>query len=50
MKPRKNLLYWPKNTYVNAASTDLRETFKRIRREQQRAQQPATVIPLRKQP
>lgn len=41
----------PSFKYINAASTDIRETFKRVRREQAKGQSvPATVVvPIRKQ-
>ena len=36
----------PKFIYVNAASTNLRRTFARIRREQK--QQPVVVVPIKR--
>lgn len=41
----------PSFKYVNAAATDLRETFKRIRREQEKAapvvERPSNVKPIK---
>ena len=36
MKPKLNLVHWPKGRYVNAASTDVAKTFARVRREMHR--------------
>jgi hypothetical protein len=49
MKPRLNLVHWPKGRYINAASTDLAATFARVRKEMKQAAAPsAPVIQLRK--
>lgn len=50
MKPRVNLMHWPKGRYVNAASTDLAATFARVRKEMKLASRPvAPVVQLRKE-